>query len=87
MADKLQPYAVEVADQARIKINLANSFFAQLLLVDGDHAHQHVVEVDPQVRQRWQECRRWRVLKLKLRIVGDAITPHGEFQLIGVMRA
>ena len=84
--DKLQPYTVEVTDQARVERHLASDLFAQLVFLDRQHIHQHIVEVDAQVRQGRDQGGGRGVFQLQFRIAGDAVAAHGEFDLIGVVR-
>ena len=85
MADKLQAHAVEVRNQSRIKGHLLRGFTPQLVLLDRQHAHQHIVEVDPDMGNRRDQRRRRRVFQLQAGVAGNAVATHAKFHLVGAI--
>lgn len=85
MADKLQAYAVEVRNQSRIKGHLLRGFTPQLVFLDRQHAHQHIVEVNPDMGNRRDQRRRGRVFQLQAGVAGNAVPAHAEFHLVGAV--
>ncbi|SSL80648.1 Uncharacterised protein [Klebsiella pneumoniae] len=79
MADKLQPYAVEVGDVQRVNRQLRADLFPQLLFSDGQDAHQLIVKIDLQLRLHGQQRGRWGVFQIEQRVGDQLIAAHAEF--------
>ena len=87
MADKLKANAVEVRNHPGIEGHFLLSLAPQLIFLDGQHAHQHVIEVHADMRKRRNQRRRGRVVQLQAGIAGDAVTAQGELNLLGTVDA
>ncbi|VGO75368.1 hypothetical protein SB01124_00166 [Klebsiella quasipneumoniae subsp. quasipneumoniae] len=79
VADKLQPYAVEVGDIQRVNRQLRADLFPQLLFGDGQDAHQLIVEIDFQLRLHGQQRGRRGIFQIEQRVGDQLIAAHAEF--------
>ncbi len=80
MADKFQPHLVEVCDQARIQRQLGLHRAAKLVVADRHHAHQRIVEIDPQMRQGRQQRRRRCEAQVQFGLAREPVAAHLEFE-------
>ncbi len=87
VADEFDSHPVEIAQQARVQGQLLTNTLADLLLGNGQRAHQLIVQVHAQVRQHRDQRRRWRVVQVQGGGGGDPVMTQAELDLLRVAYA